>query len=85
MACKVYYGWLQALYIRFEYVDLVMELRPGFFKVRIPDWVRTLRWITRFFPDPLFEDFHKLSVEKEILKIGQDLTELDVNATLAEY
>ena len=59
-----------------------MELRPGFFKVRIPDWVQTLRWITRFFPDPLFEDFHKLSVEKEILKIGQDLTELDVNATL---
>ena len=31
---------------------------------------------------PLFEDFHKLSVEKEILKIGQDLTELDVIATL---
>jgi hypothetical protein len=30
----------------------------------------------------LFEDFHKLSVEKEILKIGQDLTELDVNASL---
>ena len=59
--------------------QLVMELRPGFFKVRIPDWVRTLRWITRFFPDPLFEDFHKLSAEKEILKIGQDLTELDVN------
>ena len=27
---------------------------------------------------PLFYDFHKLSVEKEILKIGQDLTELEV-------
>ena len=58
------------------------EIRVIKIKVQIPDWVRTLRWITRFFPDPLFEDFHKLSVEKEILKIGQDLTELDVNATL---
>ena len=30
----------------------------------------------------LFDDFHKLSVEVEILKIGQDLTELEVNATM---
>ena len=28
---------------------------------------------------PTFYDFHKLSVEKEILKIGQYLTELEVN------
>ena len=26
-----------------------------------------------------FEDFHKLSTEKEILKIGQDLTKLGPN------
>ena len=32
---------------------------------------------------PLFYDFHKLSVEKEILKIGQYLTELGVNAICA--
>ena len=37
------------------------------------------------FRDPLFEDFHKISVEKEILKIGQDLTELDVNTTLENF
>ena len=30
----------------------------------------------------LFDNFHKLSVEKEILKIGQDLTELEVKATM---
>ena len=30
----------------------------------------------------LFDDFHKLSVEVEILKIGQDLTKLEVNATM---
>ena len=30
-------------------------------------------------------DFHKLSVEVEILKIGQDLTELEVNATMKYF
>ena len=30
---------------------LVMELRPVFFKVWVPDWAQTFRWITRFFPD----------------------------------
>ena len=59
---------------------VVIESRPFFFKVRPDSEVNY-----PVFPDPLFEDFHKLSVEKEILKIGQDLTELDVNATLAEY
>ena len=34
------------------------------------------------FAHPLIDDFYKLSVEKEILEIGQDLTELEVNATL---
>ena len=34
------------------------------------------------FAHPLFDNFYKLSVEKEILEIGQDLTELEVNATL---
>ena len=33
----------------------------------------------------LFDDFHKLSVEVEILKIGQDLTELEVNATMKYF
>ena len=45
---------------------------------------KTYIWKASFCHE-LFDDFHKLSVEKEILKIGQDLTELDVNATLAEY
>ena len=31
---------------------------------------------------PLFDDLLKLSVEKEIFEIGQDLTELEVNETL---
>ena len=33
---------------------------------------------------PLFYDFHKLSVEKEILKIGQDLAELEANRYICE-
>ena len=43
---------------------------------------KTYIWQVFYDERKTFEDFHKLSVEKEILKIGQDLTELDVNATL---
>ena len=55
-----------------------MEENPVFFKIRIPDWNRTLGLKIRTFPDLAVEDFHKLSVEKRILKIEQNLVELEV-------
>ena len=55
---------------------LGMKKKPVFFKIRIPDWNRTLGLKIRIFPDLVIQNFHKLSAEKRIMKIGQNLAEL---------
>ena len=55
-----------------------MKKKPVFFKIRIPDWNRTLGLKIQIFLDLVIRNFHKLSVEKRILKIGHNLAELEV-------
>ena len=55
-----------------------MEEKPVFFKVRIQDPNRTYRTKNRTLSGLiLIEDFHKLSVDQKIFKIGPYLTELE--------